>query len=120
MTKTIQLKVENILESECNDGVSVEHEVASIIHLLGHVPRVGAQTTRGSAVQMEADDLRVVKAWDATKPRYEVGATRDFSGERLCFIHVFSEGDAGRPVKYAGSRWARFRIRCFAPPRNDG
>jgi hypothetical protein len=99
MAEAIQLKVNDIFEGKCNDGVLIKYASATTIRLVGPVPGMNDEHARGATAQTKAHDLRIVKIWNLTEPRDEIGATRDAGVDCLGFVHVTQENDPAWLVK---------------------
>ena len=99
MAEAIQLKVDDIFEGKGNDGVLVKDEAAAIIRLVSEVPGMNDEHARRSTAQTKAHDFRIVKIWNLTEPRDEIGATRDTGVNCLGFVHVPQETNPAWLVK---------------------
>jgi hypothetical protein len=93
MAEAPKLKVHDIFEGKCDDGVPIKYPVAATIHLVRPVPGVNGEHARRSPMQTEAHDLRIVKAWNVTEPLEEIGAARDAGVDCLDFVHVPQESN---------------------------
>jgi hypothetical protein len=99
MAEAVELKIQYVLKRKRHDGVLIENEIATIIYVLGRVPSVKAERARGSPVEAETDDLRIVKTGNASEPRDQIEATWDAGVDCLDFVHVRQESSAVRLVK---------------------
>ena len=99
MAKAIKLKVEYVLKHKGHDRMFVENEIAAIVHLLCRVPSVNAELTRGSSVQTQAHNFRVVEARDVSEPGDQIGATRDAGVDCLDVGYVLQTSNPVRLVK---------------------
>ena len=99
MAEAIQLKVDDIFEGKGNDGVLIKEQSAAIIRLVCDVPGMNDEHAWGSTAQTKAHDLRIVKIWNLTEPRDEIGATRDTGVDCLGFVHIPQKSDPAWLVK---------------------
>jgi hypothetical protein len=100
MAEAIQLKVNDIFEGKGYDGVLIKDEAAAIIRRVGYVPGMNDEHARGATAQAKAHDFRIVKIWNLTEPRDEIGATRDAGVDCLGFVHDPQENDPAWLVKH--------------------
>jgi hypothetical protein len=99
MAEATQLKIDDIFEGKGNDGVLIEDACAAMIRLVRSVPGMNDEHARGSTAQTKAYDLRIVKIWNLTQPRDEIGASGDAGVDCLGFVHAPQENNPAWPVK---------------------
>jgi hypothetical protein len=99
MAEAIQLKVNDIFEGKSNDRVLIKDASAAAIRLVRPVPGMNDEHARGSTAQAKAHDLRIVKIWNLTEPRDEIGAPGNAGVNCLSFVHGPQESNPAWLVK---------------------
>jgi hypothetical protein len=68
VAETIETETGYSFQNELDDDVLREHIVSLLIHFFRHFPCVDAQRRVSLAIQVQADNLRVVKIGPISKP----------------------------------------------------
>ncbi len=68
VAETFELNIQNVFKYKRHDSVFLQNEVATVIHLVRHIPSVDTKCTLGSPAQAETYNLCIVKARDASEP----------------------------------------------------
>src|ERR1700678_1260832 len=89
VAETIETQTRYSFQNQLDDDVLREHIVSLLIHFFRHVPCVDAQRRTSLSIQVQADNLRVVKIRPISKPIVKFSRSRnflDFDGPSHSFL----------------------------------